>query len=98
MSGDLTVAIQKASELFDKMTVERHELGQEKYGAFKFLGANTVEEAMFELVDLSNYARYTFIKLALMNDQLDEKLSGLGIDIGPDSLIPSKPSMPTDGG
>jgi hypothetical protein len=96
--SELTDSIQKASELFDKMTVERHELGMEKYGPFKFLGANTVEEAMFELVDLSNYARYTFIKLALMNDQLDSELADRGINIGPDSLISSKPAMPTDGG
>lgn len=94
--SDLTDAIQKASDLFEQMTVERHELGQQKYGPFKFLGANTVEEAMFELVDLSNYARYTFIKLALMNEQLDATLADQGISIGPDSLISSKPTMSTD--
>ena len=55
------------------MCQERHDLGQEKYGAGKFLGVNTLEEAMFEVIDLANYARYTFIRLMLMNHALDEK-------------------------
>jgi len=61
-----------ANDAFDQMCVERHEKGQEKYGKFKFLDVNTLEEALFEVADLANYARYTFVKLWVLNNYLDE--------------------------
>ena len=50
----------------------RHSMGEQKYGPGKFLQANTIEEALFEIVDMANYLRYTFVKLMLLNEQLDE--------------------------
>lgn len=73
MSEDsIAEAIAEASLIFDQMCQERHTKGAEKYGPLKFLSANTLEEAMEEVVDLANYARYTFIKLWWMNQQIDE--------------------------
>jgi hypothetical protein len=45
---------------------ERIEKGQEKYGPFKFLGADLIEEAMQEVLDLNNYARFLYIKLFIL--------------------------------
>lgn len=84
--------IQKASDVFDEMLQTRHEEGSDKYGPFKFLEANTVEEAMFELVDLSNYARYTFIKLWIMNQALNDALADQEIPIG-EGFFPGKPDI-----
>lgn len=89
---DMMDLIQKASEVFDEMLQTRHEAGGEKYGPLKFLEANTVEEAMEELVDLANYARYTYIKLYLMNQALDEALGGQEITI-PGSFSAGKPDI-----
>lgn len=58
--------IQKLSDMFDAECQARHEMGEEKYGPVKFMTVNSIEEAMAEIVDLANYARYTYIKLALL--------------------------------
>jgi hypothetical protein len=60
------VAIQHLSDMFDAECQARHEMGAEKYGPVKFMTVNSIEEAMAEIVDLANYARYTYIKLALL--------------------------------
>lgn len=79
--------IQTASDVFDKWCADRHEEGAEKYGPLKFITANTLEEAMFEIVDLANYARYTFIKLWLMNQKLGNEVSA---QIGAGAFTPTK--------
>lgn len=58
--------IQQMSDLFDRECQMRHIMGEEKYGPVKFMTVNSIEEAMAEIVDLANYARYTYIKLALL--------------------------------
>ena len=76
MSDEVPVGIvQDLAEEFDKMCQDRHDAGAEKYGPFKFFGADTLEEAAQELVDLANYARYTFIKLRMIQAQITEKLA-----------------------
>src|SRR5688500_16063088 len=85
--------IEEANGKFDELLVSRHEEGAEKYGAFKFLESNTLEEAMFELVDLSNYARYTFIKLYLLNEHLDKTVGGEPVEIGVASFTSARPEM-----
>jgi len=80
----VTEAVERYSQEFDRMCQERHTLGSLKYGEGKFLQVNTLEEAMQEIIDLSNYARYTFIRLMLMNDYLDKKFGEDEIhDLGP---------------
>lgn len=58
--------IQQLSDAFDQLCQDRHELGQEKYGPVRFFEINTLQEAMFEVADLANYARYAYIKLGLI--------------------------------
>lgn len=89
--GDLIRIIEEASGAFDEMVATRHQEGAEKYGPFKFLEANTLEEAMFELADLANYARYTFIKLWLLNEEIAGRFGDRSINIGAGSFSSGKP-------
>jgi hypothetical protein len=63
---------EEAAQEFDELCMHRHEVGEKKYGAGKFLTIDTLEEALYELSDLANYARYTFIRIRLMQAQLEE--------------------------
>jgi len=58
--------IQQLSDQFEEMCRARHEMGAKTYGPVKFLEVDSVEMAMEEVADLANYARYTWIKLALI--------------------------------
>lgn len=46
------------------------EMGADRYGPYKFLGTDTLQEAMDEVVDLANYARMTYIKLWLLQQEI----------------------------
>lgn len=81
---------QEASSLFFQMMQERHEMGEEKYGPIKFATANTLEEAMQEVVDLGNYAMYTFMKLYVLNKQLQKLMPEPGHEpLGAAAFMPS---------
>lgn len=67
------------SEDFDRTCDERHAMGAERYGPGKFLTVDTLEEAMQEVVDLANYARYTYIKLRMLQAYLAQ-----GLDVQPE--------------
>jgi hypothetical protein len=67
----LRVMIQEASEEFDRLTQSRLQTGANEYGEFAFFENPTLEMALEELVDLSNYARMTFIKIRLLTRSLD---------------------------
>jgi hypothetical protein len=69
-SVDFAGFIASLSEEFDEQCTARHKHGAEKYGAGKFLTVDTLEEAMQEIVDLSNYARYTYIRLRLLQESI----------------------------
>lgn len=56
--------------MFDQMCQMRHEAGNEEYGPVAFLENDTLLMALEELADLSNYARYTFIKVYILADRL----------------------------
>lgn len=75
---DFSKLAQEASALFFRMMEERHQMGQEKYGAIKFMDVNTLTEAMEEVVDLGNYAMYTFLKLYVLNQQIQKLIPGEG--------------------
>ena len=62
----------EASAHFFQMMQSRHEMGESKYGPIRFMEVNTLEEAMEEVVDLANYAMYTFMKLYVLNVQLQK--------------------------
>jgi hypothetical protein len=62
----------EADTAFVDEAAHRLQLGEEKYGPFKFLGADTLQEAMEEVLDLGNYARMTYIKLYILQKQLNQ--------------------------
>lgn len=81
-SGDSVAPakIEQYSMMFDQACQERHDMGEQKYGTGTFLKVNTLEEAAFELIDLANYARYSFIKLMLLNELLEQLEQDAGED------------------
>ena len=68
----LSEQIEKYSTEFDEKTFERHQQGEEKYGPGTWLGIDTLQHAMDEVLDLANYARFTYIKLRMLQDKLVE--------------------------
>lgn len=64
----------KADASFVADSAERLKNGAEKYGPHKFLTVDTLKEAMDEVLDLSNYARMTYIKLFLLQWSLENKV------------------------
>lgn len=64
--------LQQLSDEFDVLCQERHTMGAEKYGAGSFVGVDTLEMAIHEVLDLANYARYTFIRLRLLQQGMIE--------------------------
>lgn len=72
MTPDVPMAdrIQMASNAFDHMTQERVDMGSKQYGPTGFMEVDTLRMAMEEVLDLANYARFTFIKLWLLQDKL----------------------------
>lgn len=62
--------LQAFSNEFDILTAKRHAMGEEKYGPGTFLGVDTMQEAMDEVADLANYARYTYIKLRVLQEKV----------------------------
>lgn len=64
--------LQQLSDEFDILCQERHTMGAEKYGPGSFVGVDTIEMAIHEVLDLANYARYTFIRLRLLQQGMIE--------------------------
>jgi hypothetical protein len=69
-ASEISQLLTAADAEFVTRANERMEKGAEKYGAFKFLGVDTLEEAMQEVLDLANYARMTYIKLRLLKEEI----------------------------
>jgi hypothetical protein len=63
-------AINQYSQDFDRLTQERHNEGEKKYGAGTWLTIDTLQHAMDEVLDLANYARFTYIKLRMLQDSI----------------------------
>jgi hypothetical protein len=80
--------IASISREFDDRTMQRHEMGGQKYGPGKFLVVDTLEEALDEILDLANYARYTFIKLRLLQERLKDMVPPASVPTS--EFIPSK--------
>lgn len=66
----LAETLQILSDEFDERCHQRHERGSEKYGPASFLSVDTLEMAIEEVLDLANYARYTFIKMRVLQEEL----------------------------
>lgn len=74
--------IQEANIKFEQACQDRHNMGAEKYGEDTYLDKDTLAMAQDELIDLANYARYSFIKLELMRQGImDWTGNGVGIPL-----------------
>lgn len=80
--------IQDLANEFDVRCQERHEMGAKKYGPVKFLEIDSLEMAIEEIIDLANYARYTFIRLRLMQEQFNPEPEAE--PIGRQGFIPTR--------
>lgn len=67
--------IQELSEAFDALCSERHTAGQEEYGKLTFLENDVTRMMIEELADTANYCRYQAIKLMLLQDFLEQKVT-----------------------
>jgi hypothetical protein len=78
--------MQAFAEEFDRLCIERHEMGAKQYGPVAFLKNNMVEFMAEELADLCNYAKYTYIKLRLFQEMYEDspdsthKLPRIGVE------------------
>jgi hypothetical protein len=73
--GEVTQLIDRINSYsaeFDQKTQERHDEGEKKYGAGSWLGIDTLQHAMDEILDLANYARFSYIKLRMLQDKIGE--------------------------
>lgn len=59
---------------FTHLMAERHQAGQEEYGAFTFLGNDILRMMLEELADVANYCRLQAVKLMILQDTLEEQL------------------------
>lgn len=66
--SDFGDRINQYSAEFDQRCFEKHQLGEEKYGPGTWLGIDTIEHALDEIVDMGNYVRMAYIKLRLVQD------------------------------
>lgn len=84
---DFAQLTREASAHFFASMTERHEMGEKKYGPIKFMEVNTLEEAMEEVVDLANYAMYTYLKLWVLNAQQQKMVKDAPDMLGPGSFM-----------
>lgn len=64
-------------EQVDQEAYDRHYAGAEQYGPLKFLTADTLQEAYEEILDLINYARYTAVKVKLLQTFLSDQAAAV---------------------
>jgi hypothetical protein len=72
VASALQAALAEADETFIRECSSRLSKGEEQYGSVKFLSVDTLQEAMDEVVDLANYARFTYVKLFVLQKKLDQ--------------------------
>lgn len=86
---DFIEYVNDISREFDARTLERHEIGAEKYGPLKFTTLDTVEMAIEEIIDLANYARYTYVKLRLIQQSLQGIEVPTQANLGKEGFMPN---------
>jgi hypothetical protein len=80
----------RLSKEFDRVTQERHYEGAVKHGPVKFMTVDTLQEALDEVADLANYARYTYMKLRLLQEGIALQMADLAQQQQvPQGFIPS---------
>jgi len=88
-ASEFQALLVQADAEFVELTAQRLQAGAEKYGPLKFFTVDTLEEAMAELLDLSNYARMTYIKLYILRAQTN-KILEQNPNVGDQGFVPMK--------
>jgi hypothetical protein len=70
----------KADE-FRELVRDKMAVGQEKYGTFTWLENDTVDMALQELADLTNYTLFTAVKLLMLRDMVAGEYPGQSQDL-----------------
>jgi len=68
--SELQDKINQFCQEFEQKRFERHVEGEKKYGAGTWLKIDTLQHAMDEVLDLGNYAMFTYAKLRLLQERL----------------------------
>jgi hypothetical protein len=68
---EFAAAAAAAQTEFAELCEHRYKLGEEKYGPGKWMTVDTMNEALFELADLANYAMFSFIRIRLLQQKLE---------------------------
>lgn len=79
--GVYEATIARANTLFEEMCRQRHETGELDYGHNTFIANDTLQMLLEELVDTSNTARYTFVRLLILNERLVNEMEGQGVEV-----------------
>jgi len=70
VDAELIKRMQVLSEEFDVLCQKRHDMGERKYGPGTWLGVDTLEMIIEELIDIANYVRFSFVKLRMIQETL----------------------------
>lgn len=76
--SELQDKINEFCQEFEDKRFERHVEGEKKYGAGTWLKIDTLQHAMDEVLDLGNYAMFTYAKLRLLQERLAEGFNAFG--------------------
>lgn len=83
---ELAEVINRFSEMFDDLCVQRHKIGQERYGPLTFLGNDVIRMMAEELADTANYCRMQFVKIMMLQahltNELEDEVGDADVTIG----------------
>lgn len=77
-SGLGTLLNQLSLEFIERCQ-ERLNVGAEEYGPFKFLENDTLDMLLEELLDISNYALMTYVKVRMLQKYLADQAPAEGL-------------------
>ena len=77
-SEEMAKKLNEYANEFEALRRQRHEQGEKKYGPGTWLKVDTIQHAMDEVLDLGNYAMFTYIKLAMLRDDIVKVIETAG--------------------
>jgi MoxR-like ATPase len=81
-SAKFVRTLQELATEFEDLRQSRHEMGAEKYGHFSFLERDTIKDILEELADAANYLMYFYIKLRLIESNVDRVTPEMTDELG----------------
>jgi len=84
---DLHARVQQYTTDFFAQCQIKHDEGEREYGQLQFFDSNTLIEAMDQVCGLANYAMYTYIKLRMINDDIQKLIGDQPEMLGPSTFM-----------